>query len=169
MKLTQQLPIIWVWAQIPGRGGNMKSAAGKILILVSSLLLSILVVSAKDNGKEKHHGKESKSANAHVDIDVFIGEHREMIRNHYICYADRGSLPPGLAKRGGNLPPGLEKQLRRNGHLPPGLEKKIYPFPVEVERRLPPLRPGLSRGIIGGSAVIVDKKTSVILDIFAVL
>jgi hypothetical protein len=147
----------------------MKAVAGKASILLSGLLISVLIVSAKGNGKEKHHDKDSKSASAHVDIDVFIGEHRDMIRNHYICYADRGSLPPGLAKRGGNLPPGLEKQLRRNGHLPPGLEKKIYPFPVEVERRLPPLRPGLFRGIIGGSAVIVDKKTSVILDIFAVL
>jgi hypothetical protein len=147
----------------------MKAGAGKASILLSGLLISILIVSAKDNRKEKHHDRESKSASAHVDIDVFIGEHRDMIRNHYIYYADQGSLPPGLAKRGGNLPPGVEKQLRRNGHLPPGLEKKLYPFPVEVEQRLPPLGPGLMRGVIGGSAIIVDKKTSVILDIFAVL
>jgi len=147
----------------------MKAAAGKASILIFGLLISVLVVSAKDNGKEKHQDKDSKSASAHVDVDIFIGEHRDMIRNHYIANADRGSLPPGLAKRGGNLPPGLEKQLRRNGHLPPGLEKKLYPFPVEVEQRLPPLRPGLMRGVIGGSAIIVDKKTSVILDIFAVL
>ena len=77
-------------------------------------------------------------------------------------------LPPGLAKRGGDLPPGLEKQLIRKGHLPPGLEKKLYPFPVELERRLPPLRPGLVRGIIGESAVILDNRTKVILDIFSV-
>jgi hypothetical protein len=73
-----------------------------------------------------------------------------------------------LAKRGGNLPPGLEKQLRRKGHLPPGLAKKLVPFPVEVERRLPPLKSGLVRGLIQGRAVIYNLKTSLILDVFAV-
>jgi hypothetical protein len=57
----------------------------------------------------------------------------------------------------------------RNGHLPPGLEKKVHPFPVELERRLPPLGPGLMRGIIGGRAVIIDKNASIILDVFGVL
>jgi hypothetical protein len=79
-----------------------------------------------------------------------------------------GSLPPGLAKRRGDLPPGLEKQLVRKGHLPPGLEKKLYPFPVELEHRLPPLQPGLVRGMIGGSAVIFNGNTRVVLDVFKV-
>ena len=38
-------------------------------------------------------------------------------------------LPPGLAKRGGNLPPGLQKHLWKTGHLPRGLEKKARPYP----------------------------------------
>jgi hypothetical protein len=76
------------------------------------------------------------------------------------------NLPPGLAKRGGDLPPGLEKQLKRNGHLPPGLEKKLYPFPVELERRLPPLPPEYGRAFIGGNAVIYNKSTSIVVDIF---
>ncbi|MGH8246109.1 MAG: hypothetical protein ACREUU_06730 [Gammaproteobacteria bacterium] len=33
-------------------------------------------------------------------------------------------LPPGLAKRGGNLPPGLQRHIDRTGQLPPGLEKR---------------------------------------------
>jgi len=147
----------------------MRTSAKNTLILILTLLISVSIVSAKNNGKGKGHDKNSRSANTHVDVNVFIGEHRDMIRHHYMGYADRGSLPPGLAKRGGDLPPGLDKQLRRNGHLPPGLEKKLYPFPVELERRLPPLRPGLIRGFIGGNAIIMDKRTSVILDIFAVL
>ena len=76
------------------------------------------------------------------------------------------SLPPGLAKRGGNLPPGLEKQLRRNGRLPPGLEKQLYPFPPELERRLPALPPDYGRAFIGGRAVIYNRSTSLILDVF---
>ena len=89
-----------------------------------------------------------------------------MIRQYF--HENAGSLPPGLAKRGGNLAPGLAKQLRRNGHLPPGLEKKVATFPVELEKRLPTLKPDLVRGVIDGRAVIFNSKTSVILDIFAV-
>jgi hypothetical protein len=124
-------------------------------------------LAGKGNGKGKEKKSEREAGvSTHVGVDVFVTNERDLIRHHYVT--NRGSLPPGLAKRGGDLPPGLQKQLRRNGHLPPGLEKKLYPFPVELERRLPVLRPGLVRGIIGGSAVIVDKRTSLILDVFAV-
>ncbi len=44
-------------------------------------------------------------------------------------------LPPGLAKRGGNLPPGLERHVERSGQLPPGLEKKRGARCVVVHRR----------------------------------
>ena len=77
-------------------------------------------------------------------------------------------LPPGLKKRGGDLPPGLEKQLRQKGHLPPGLEKKVQPFPVKLEETLPPLKPGLIRGVIEGRAIIFNSNTKLILDIFSI-
>src|SRR5512136_1335216 len=153
----------------------MKTRRSEVFTLVLCILMSISIAVAgpkgKGNGNGKGHGHnsngESEGVSTHVGVSIFIDNDREIIRNHYHSY--RGNLPPGLAKRGGDLPPGLAKQLRRNGHLPPGLEKKLYPFPVELERRLPPLRPGLIRGIIGGRAVIMDKQTSVILDIFTVL
>ncbi len=149
----------------------MKTSCRKTVTCILFLILSLSVAFAGNNGKGKGKGKDwkgdSRGVSTHVDVNVFLTDHRDMIRHHYI--GDTESLPPGLAKRRGSLPPGLEKQLRRNGHLPPGLEKRIYPFPVEVERRLPPLRPGLMRGMIGGSAVILDKRTRVILDVFAIL
>jgi hypothetical protein len=74
-------------------------------------------------------------------------------------------LPPGLAKRGGRLPPGLERQLERNGTLPPGLQKRIDPFPRELHHLLPPLSPGYTRGLLGGSAVIVNRRTRAIVDV----
>jgi hypothetical protein len=37
----------------------------------------------------------------------------------------RDGLPPGIAKRGGDLPPGLQKHIDRTGHLPPGHEKRM--------------------------------------------
>jgi hypothetical protein len=46
------------------------------------------------------------------------------------------------------------------------LEKKLYYFPPELEVRLSPLEPGLRRAFIGGHAVILNSKTSVVLDVF---
>lgn len=40
------------------------------------------------------------------------------------------------------------------------------PFPVDLERRLPPLPPIYRRGFLGDRAVIYDPATNVILDIF---
>ncbi len=74
-------------------------------------------------------------------------------------------LPPGLAKRGGDLPPGLEKQLRRNGRLPPGLQKKLVPFPEDLDRRLPPLQAGCRRVTLGTWALLIQDATNVILDV----
>ena len=163
----------------------MKSACKLALILFLAVSIPSAIAGQKDQGKsgktkndsmvstgkqgndKSDNSKSQSNASTRVAVDVFAAQDRDLIRNQFVNY--RGSLPPGLAKRGGDLPPGLEKQLRRNGHLPPGLEKKVHPFPIELERRLPPLRPGLFRGFIEGHAVIVDRKSSAILDVFAVL
>ena len=146
--------------------GCLKATAFVICTLIT---ISVSIVVAAEKNKEKNPPLVSKATGveAHVGVDIFIGKDRDVIQRYFVDHA--GSLPPGLAKRGGNLPPGLAKQLRRKGHLPPGLEKKVALFPVELERRLTPLQPGLVRGFIEGRAVIYNKNTSVILDIFAVL
>ena len=127
-----------------------------------------VTIFGKGKDKEQHSQSvnEQEENNKSAAVSIFAQGDRDIIRHHFS--ANQGNLPPGLAKRNGNLPPGLEKQLQRNGHLPPGLEKKLSPFPVELERRLPPLREGLIRGVIGGRAVIMDRRTSLILDVFAV-
>jgi hypothetical protein len=142
-----------------------KSPALFLGILISA---SVALSDPKDKAdkKDPHSGDRAKSASTHVGVGIFMEGDRDLIRRHYLT--SQGALPPGLAKRQGELPPGLAKQLRRNGHLPPGLEKKLDPFPVELERRLPPLRPGLVRGMIGAHAVILDPKTSLIVDVFRI-
>src|SRR5712692_6891020 len=75
---------------------------------------------------------------------VFYEKDQRIIADYY--RAQPSGLPPGLAKRNGDLPPGLEKQLRRNGRLPAGLE----------------------RGMIGGRAFIYNRGKSLILDTFVV-
>jgi hypothetical protein len=130
-------------------------------VLCIALLCSCLAFSqGKGNGKGKGTGSDGASAS----VQLSFGRDSDVIREYYRG-VPASKLPPGLAKRG-DLPPGLAKQLKRNGHLPPGLEKKIYPFPVELERRLPPLPPDYGRAFIGGNAVIYNKSTSIIIDIF---
>ena len=130
-------------------------------VLCIALLCSCLAFSqGKGNGKGKGKGSDSGSAS----VQLSFGRDSDVIRQYYHGVPE-SKLPPGLAKHG-DLPPGLAKQLKRNGHLPPGLEKKIYPFPVELERRLPPLPPDYGRAFIGGNAVIYNKSTSIIIDIF---
>ena len=86
----------------------------------------------------------------------------------YGYYRNSNNLPPGLAKRNGNLPPGLQKHLQRSGRLPPGLEKRMSPFPNDIERRLPPLPSGYTRGIIDDQAVIYDPRTRMIMDAISI-
>ena len=120
-------------------------------VLCIALLCSCLAFSqGKGNGKGKGKGSDGGS----TSVQLSFGRDSDVIREYY-----RG-VPAS------KLPPGLAKQLKRNGHLPPGLEKKIYPFPVELERRLPPLPPDYGRAFIGGNAVIYNKSTSIIIDIF---
>ena len=133
-------------------------------ILVAVYFLS---VAAQAQGKGKGHNKGSEYADdsavaVHGSI-IFSSHDRDIIRDYY--RGGNSNLPPGLAKRGGNLPPGLQKQLERNGTLPPGLQKRLTPFPVDLERRLPRLPDIYQRGSIGGSIVIIDRRTQRIMDI----
>src|SRR5215468_4811048 len=50
------------------------------------------------------------------------------------------------------------------GGLPPGLEKKLVPFPPELESRLAPCPPEVTRGMIGGIAVMWSRQTGLVVD-----
>jgi len=118
------------------------------------------------NGKGKgHNKKQDDQGQSGGYVQYGFGVHdREVISTYYSNHTQ--GLPPGLAKRGGNLPPGLEKQLERNGTLPPGLQKKLEPCPVELERQLPPLPTDYRRVVIGAHIMVVNGNTNVIVDIF---
>ena len=74
-------------------------------------------------------------------------------------------LPPGLAKRGGDLPPGLQKKLDRGDQLPPGLQKRLEPLPTDLHRRLPRLPNYWERVIVERDIVLIDRRTNRVLDI----
>lgn len=79
------------------------------------------------------------------------------------CMANSyAGLPPGLAKRGGNLPPGLERQLQRNGTLPPGLQRRVQPLPGECDARLPRLPGGWVRVVLGARIMLLDPDNRIV-------
>jgi hypothetical protein len=91
----------------------------------------------------------------------FTARDRELIHDYYSGRRHK-PLPPGLAKRE-RLPPGLERQLRKDGRLPPGLQGNALPY--SLESRLSPLPSGYARVVIGGSVVLQDTNTRVVIDI----
>jgi hypothetical protein len=97
----------------------------------------------------------------------FLPEERRIIQEYYHKgkKGKQKGLPPGLAKRGGNLPPGLQKQLDKNGKLPPGLQKRLEPLPVDLHRRLPRLPEYWERVILERDVILIDRRTHRILDI----
>ena len=97
-------------------------------------------------------------------ITEFSGNDRQLIRQ---CLTSGTSgLPPGLAKRGGNLPPGLERQVQRNGTLPPGLQKRVQPLGA-CEQGLTPLPADWRRVILGDRVILLDPSNR-ISDLFGV-
>lgn len=119
----------------------------------------------RDRERRKHDRDDDERKSAHK-------RDRDQDRKHD-RKGDRdgdGRMPPGLAKRGGDLPPGLAKKDR----LPPGLAKRdrlpedvrYEPLPVELERKLPPLPDNnYVRVRVGQDIVLFDKKTRVVFDI----
>lgn len=145
------------------------------LIFSGALCLSLFSQTAVAQGNSQGKGKGKNKHQEMVEDDdarsyqrggvriVFSTHDRDMIRDYY--RDSYSNLPPGLAKRGGNLPPGLQKHLERDGQLPPGLQKRVQPFPVELERRLPPLPDGYRRVTLGVDILILDRRTQRIMDI----
>ena len=138
----------------------------RILAGIVACTLAGGIAIAQGNGKGKGHNKkkdDQEQSGGYVQYG-FGAHDREVIQTYYKGH--NSGLPPGLAKRGGNLPPGLEKQLERNGTLPPGLQKKLEPCPVELERQLPPLPADYRRVVIDAHIAVINRHTNVIVDIF---
>ena len=97
----------------------------------------------------------------------FLPEERRAIEDYYRHGKAGGAkgLPPGLAKRGGNLPPGLQKHLEKDGQLPPGLQKRLEPLPADLNRRLPQLPEYWERVVLDRDVILIDRRTDRILDI----
>ena len=120
-------------------------------LLTALSLWNCIPVSALDTNRPSH----------------FLPAERRIIEEYYYKGARRNQkgLPPGLAKRGGNLPPGLQKHLDKNGRLPPGLQKRLEPLPVDLDRRLPRLPEHWERVVLERDIILIDQRAERVLDI----
>jgi hypothetical protein len=139
--------------------------ASRILAVIVACTLAGGMAIAQGNGKGKGHNKKKDDQESGGYVQYGFAAHDREVISSYYSQRSQG-LPPGLAKRGGNLPPGLEKQLQRNGTLPPGLQKKLEPCPPELERQLPPLPADYRRVVIDAHIAVINRHTNVIVDIF---
>jgi len=134
-----------------------------------------------ETGKPAEPGKSAEKGKSKADIEkakkedeererraaegwAFGKNHEKTIRDWFGNKQNLQGLPPGLAKRD-QLPPGLQKHLEKNGTLPPGLQKRIQPLPLALDKRLPKPREGTKRVVVGGNVILVEERTSKILDI----
>ncbi len=146
-----------------------RSAIGSVGVFVLTLLVLSSATPGFAQGRGRGRGQTkvqepaAKTKSSRVAQPLFGSHDREVISNYY---ARRSGLPPGLAKRDGDLPPGLEKQLRRNGTLPPGLRKKLTPFPADLERQLGPLPSGYRRAILDRHMLVYRTGNYTISDLF---
>jgi len=140
----------------------MKARLLVVLFVMSVLALTCGTALAQGRGHGHDKDKNKSYRNSHAQYD---DHDQEVMREWYREHEREGGLPPGLAKRD-RLPPGLERQLVVRGELPPGLRKKIQPCPEELVRQLPPPPPDCDHVIIGGHIVLLNRRTSVVLDIF---
>lgn len=143
----------------------MRNKIGVMALLAAVLCGPLSADSASAQGRGRGQGQGRGQAEATTPPPVVVqfqfNDHdRDLVMRHY-----NAGLPPGLAKRGGDLPPGLAKQLRRNGTLPPGLQKKLRPFPRTLLDRLRPLPDGYRYGTVDEHVVIYRLDNFLIADI----
>jgi hypothetical protein len=141
----------------------MRHTLGVIAILTGAMLapLAVDAVSAQGRGRGQGQGQGQGQQKKEAVVQfVFNDRDRDLVNRHFTA-----NLPPGLAKRGGDLPPGLDKQLRRNGTLPPGLQKRIRPFPRTLLDQLRPLPSGYRYGIVDEHVIIYRPDNFLIGDV----
>jgi hypothetical protein len=144
--------------------------SGTGFILAGVLSAGPVAAQGNSQGKGKKAAAASESTTSSgasttisAGIRIEIGSRdRETIKRYYQQHP--AGLPPGLAKRGGDLPPGLDKQLKRNGQLPPGLQKKLEPVPAGLHGQLSRVPSGYNWFVLGAHIVVMNKQKNLIGD-----
>jgi hypothetical protein len=159
------------WAQGKGQGQGQGQGQGSAKGKSAETGKPAETGKAAEKGKGKSKAdieKEKKDAEERERQAAkglaFGKDNEKRIRDWFGNQQNLQGLPPGLAKRE-ELPPGLQKHLERNGTLPPGLQKRIQPLPNGLDRQLGKTAPGTKRVVVAGNVVLLEERTSKVLDI----
>ncbi len=134
-----------------------------VLVLLAGLVFGGAGAGLAKSDKAKNHGNNSNAQTTEdrvedevIDevLDGIFGENDREIIQRYV--KDHGIKSKGL-------PPGIAKNLERGKPLPPGIAKRY--LPSDLEGRLPGLRDGLERIIVGDDVTIIEEGTRVVVDI----
>jgi hypothetical protein len=148
------------------------SVSGKVTAREGNSSVSVVLSNDDRSRVEQYYRRHRESESGWNDDRRYRDEeHRHGEHEGQGKGKGRGNgMPPGLAKRDGDLPPGLA----RSGGLPPGLAKhdrlpddvRYEPLPRDLDRQLPPLpSKDYVRVIVGTDLLILNKKTRVVLDV----
>lgn len=137
-----------------------------ILLFSGAIVLGAPSESQAKNDKAKGQGQGSAKVQQNsqqerledevIDevLDGIFGENDRTIIERYV-------KENGLRSK--SLPPGIAKNVARGKPLPPGIAKRG--LPSDLEGRLPTLRSGLERIIVGDDVTIVEEGTRIVVDI----
>jgi hypothetical protein len=157
------------------------AVSGKVTARDGDSSVSVVFSNDERSKVEQYYRKHRESESGRYEDRKYRGERdddrREGERNEYRHGEHEGhgkgrgkGMPPGLAKRDGDLPPGLAKR----DSLPPGLARhdrlpddvRYEPLPRDLDRQLPPLpSKDYVRVIVGTDLLILNRKTRVVLDV----
>ncbi len=112
----------------------------------------------------KGGGKSGGKDGGDVKIELnFNTTDRRIISDYYGPMIDRGSCPPGLAKKhNGCRPPGQAKQWNKGHPLPPGVT--WYPLPGELVMRLPIPPAGHEYVRVGADILMITAGSMMVVD-----
>lgn len=151
---------------------DMTRAMSAFTLVVAIALAAPTALAGNGNGKAKGHGKAAgQNAAANQDgardqgdrledeivdevLDGIFGEDERTVIQRY-------SRTHGLT--GTSLPPGIAKNVARGKPLPPGIAKRG--LPRDLDAKLPTLREGLERVIVGDDVTIVETGTRIVVDV----
>lgn len=93
---------------------------------------------------------------------IFSAAERRIISDYFgQGVSAQGKHKGGQGQKG--LPPGIAKNLARGKPMPPGIAKRY--LPNDLVGRLPPVRSGFERVIVGSDLLLVEIATNVIYDV----
>jgi hypothetical protein len=95
----------------------------------------------------------------------FRGADRRLVSDYYCGPAG----PPVFLRNPRPLPPGLRRKLYRQAVLPVGWQQHFVVLDPVLVRQFPPVPYGYQRGFIGGNLVLVNRNTSLVLDVMSIL